>query len=348
VPSAAVCEVAPSSQWEVRTLFLDELQRHGSLQRGTGLGLLPPDRVVQQVRPPKAQRLLVDISGTEDSVLQKEIVESAAPSAPRVLQGAQVRMRITVANPDKSLSLDKRLLHGPQEHCWEVGSGARCELVELAAASMSLGETCVVTCGDPALYVDGGLGIGCASDSPLEYLLQVTDVQPREDPTGPEAILKWAEKQKEAAAMRLKDGMVQLALLKYRLLLKVLAAAPALEPWGAVELQRAWLLLNASKLNVSACLLRLERWEPTCQACTEVLAEEAKNVKARYRRGQALLKLGKLEDAQFDFQVALDVEPRNKEARRQLERCQLLLQKAAEKADFLRNQRGLLEVGKWE
>jgi tetratricopeptide (TPR) repeat protein len=91
---------------------------------------------------------------------------------------------------------------------------------------------------------------------------------------------------------------------------KYMLAAGSLEEHPVVDLPPKLKELHTiCRANLASCYLQLGRWQECEEACNAVLLANPANCKALYRRGQALLALGKYSEAVTDLKVALMTSP---------------------------------------
>ena len=77
-------------------------------------------------------------------------------------------------------------------------------------------------------------------------------------------------------------------------------------------------LQSVLMLNLAACQLKFLQYPNVVKNCTRVLEMEADNVKALYRRGQALVAMNDFDQAREDLTKAKKLEPSNKAIEEQL------------------------------
>lgn len=77
-------------------------------------------------------------------------------------------------------------------------------------------------------------------------------------------------------------------------------------------------LQSVLMLNLAACQLKFQQYPHVVKNCSRVLEMEADNVKALYRRGQALVMMNDYDRAREDLTKAKKLEPANKAVDEQL------------------------------
>ncbi|CAM8978839.1 unnamed protein product [Rhodiola kirilowii] len=83
------------------------------------------------------------------------------------------------------------------------------------------------------------------------------------------------------------------------------------------EKKQAKALKVSCNLNNAACKLKLKEYKQAEKLCTKVLDMESTNVKALYRRVQAYINLGDLDVAEFDIKKALELDPDNRDVKKE-------------------------------
>jgi len=135
-----------------------------------------------------------------------------------------------------------------------------------------------------------------------------------------EAALKTKDKGNEF----FKDGKYKAAIKKYK---KASSYVDYDHSFTDEEKAQAKPVRVTVHLNTAACNLKLKEYRTCIENCDKALKIEDNNVKALFRKGQALSALYDWEDAERVFNKALEIEPQNKEVQRELT---LLKRKMAE------------------
>ncbi|XP_010547132.1 PREDICTED: peptidyl-prolyl cis-trans isomerase FKBP65 [Tarenaya hassleriana] len=86
---------------------------------------------------------------------------------------------------------------------------------------------------------------------------------------------------------------------------------------GEEEKKQAKALKISCNLNNAACKLKQKDYKQVVKLCTKVLEMEGRNVKALYRRAEAYIETADLELAEIDIKKALEIDPDNKEVKRE-------------------------------
>jgi len=142
-----------------------------------------------------------------------------------------------------------------------------------------------------------------------------------------------AKKRKHQGGVCFKDGDIEGAVLRWT---QALAYFESI--WDLIDDQKKEIseIKLPCYLNLAACYLKLKKYEKTRDNCSEALKIETENVKALFRRGQALYYLKDFDEAKKDLLLAGKLEPNNSEVKKILKLVtdQLSAQKEKEKTIY--------------
>ncbi|KAJ6685793.1 PEPTIDYLPROLYL ISOMERASE [Salix purpurea] len=124
--------------------------------------------------------------------------------------------------------------------------------------------------------------------------------------------IKAAETKKEEGNLLFKSGKYLRAGKKYD---KAASYVGEEEVFGDDEQKLVTALRVTCWLNKAACSLKLNDFKGAIKLCSKVLDIEFYNVKALYRRAQALIEAADLVSADMDIKKALEVDPHNREVK---------------------------------
>ncbi|CAE8702193.1 unnamed protein product, partial [Polarella glacialis] len=85
-----------------------------------------------------------------------------------------------------------------------------------------------------------------------------------------------------------------------------------------LHLEGADPLWEGIKNNMALCDVKRQEWGRAVETTTEILNRNPSNTKALYRRGVSRIGQGKLQDAQRDLEMVVELEPENADARQKL------------------------------
>ncbi|KAF8381035.1 fkb-6 [Pristionchus pacificus] len=127
-----------------------------------------------------------------------------------------------------------------------------------------------------------------------------------------------AKEAKDRGTAFLSEGKVKLALIKYKRVEEILEYEKSGDPEEKKERDT---LLLAAFLNIALCYSKLNEQLKCTEFCDKALELSARNVKALYRKGTALLTMNEPEEAQRIFEEILEIEADNKAAQQQILVC---------------------------
>ncbi|CAL2047860.1 CBN-FKB-6 protein [Caenorhabditis brenneri] len=167
-------------------------------------------------------------------------------------------------------------------------------------------------------------------NAPLEFTIFLKEFEkvPATWEMTAEEKLEAASQAKERGTMYLKKGNYKLAYNKYKRAEEVLEYEKSTDPEKIKERDA---ILNGAYLNLSlVCSKQNENLE-CIKWCDKVLETKPDNVKALYRKANALLTMGEVRDAIKLFEKIVNVEPDNKAAAQQIITCKNTIREQNEK-----------------
>mmetsp|Transcript_31506 Transcript_31506/g.57442 ORF Transcript_31506/g.57442 Transcript_31506/m.57442 type:complete len:685 (+) Transcript_31506:72-2126(+) len=137
-------------------------------------------------------------------------------------------------------------------------------------------------------------------------------------------------------------GDWKLAARQYRKGLKVVEDMSKLKPGpNPVQVSEAKELELSLQLNLAMAELKLENWAAATKAATKAVEMDPSNVKALFRRAQAVGKTGGLDEAAADLSQCLKLDPTNAAAKKELSAVRK--RQAAHKASAKKSFSGLFD-----
>jgi len=127
--------------------------------------------------------------------------------------------------------------------------------------------------------------------------------------------LEQAEYSKNRGSDFFKASKYQLALKQYKRVTQFVGPFVASSDTGKDKKNS---ILLAGYLNLALTYLKLNKFQDALTNCNLSLEIESKNVKALFRRGQALVAINEFEKAKSDFEMVMSLDPNNKAAQLEL------------------------------
>jgi FK506-binding protein 4/5 len=221
---------------------------------------------------------------------------------------ANVTVKVSVVGPQGEELVPVR------EDSFELSSGAHCEALESALRKMVTESAATVTVEDVSICQDARLDLR-PTCGPITFHVELLRIEspldPRDMPNAAKII--HCEKLKSRGAAYVKQNEWRRAGDMYAVCCNLLCD---LERWKDDEKMSGESLRTACELNMALCWLKLQLWQDCTEICSEILETEGHNIKALYRRGLALVELKQFRDALRDFNVILELDASNREAKK--------------------------------
>jgi peptidylprolyl isomerase len=224
----------------------------------------------------------VDVSG--DGGVIKEIYKYGEGDLPE--SGRKIKAHYTGTLLDGSKFDSSRDRGDPFE--FTLGQGQVIKAWDLSFASMKVGEEAMITAKPEYAYGSRATGT-IPANSTLKFHVELLSVGPKDKES-------MNDGEKYDAALKLKDegndqfknGSFSRALYKYEEALGMVDdVAGALDEDDAALMEKVKDLVSTCHLNAAMVQIKLEKWSDAVKHCSKVLATDANNVKALFRRGTA-------------------------------------------------------------
>jgi len=217
---------------------------------------------------------------------------------------------------------------------FEVGEGLDVGIprgIEFALEKMKKNEIAQITLKPESGFGRGGcLDKGIGPDATLVYEVKLNSFEKAKESwqLDADAKLEQAKIFKEKGTKHFKDSKYEIASTRYQKVIDFLEHEISLK--GESEAERKN-LLQAGRLNLALCYLKLGKWIEARAVCDKAIEETDAVAKAWFRRGEAQLALNDCEAAKLDFEKSLELEPDNKAAKNKVVICQQKIKKQKEK-----------------
>jgi len=273
-----------------------------------------------------------EVKLTEDGGIVKKVLK--AGEGPRPQPGDQVFAHYTGTLEDGTKfdsSRDRGKLFD-----FTIGQGQVIKGWDVGFASMCAGEHAILTIKSDYGYGDSGSPPKIPGGATLIFDVELASFGPKPkekwDLTMAERLEK-AEEIKAVATEAYKAKDFEKALEEYE---NAVDYATYLDNSTEDEKKTAGALERTLKLNIALVNLMLKDFTGAIKVTSEVLKDEAENVKALFRRGQAHLNLANFAECKADLLAAYKLEPENKAVKVEIGKLKKKMaeHKAKEKATF--------------
>eukprot|EP00668_Euglena_longa_P011866 GGOE01014286.1.p1 GENE.GGOE01014286.1~~GGOE01014286.1.p1 ORF type:complete len:332 (-),score=93.08 GGOE01014286.1:188-1114(-) len=262
----------------------------------------------------------VDLTFARDGALTKRVLQSGSGDC--MAWGAQVETRIEawVVHADG----EERPLSLPETFSIEADKGVLPGIL-IGVQSMQCGETAAFTLGPQFLFEPSSKLPPLPPNARLRATITLLSFANPDTPVEKHITL-WSPFEKLCECQREKEeGNALFKAGDYTEAIKHYHKAKGVLTWTYKYTEAEKARWNheigiPSMLNLAACHLRLQQWQPCIDFCHDVLEIQPANTKALFRRGQAHAGLEEYGQAIKDLQEAADLDPTDSGIQKELAR----------------------------
>lgn len=252
----------------------------------------------------------------------KRVMDSSSLYRPNELSKVTIELKGRLGSSEGHVVLPR------QTHELTVGEADDEATVglERLITTMRVGETndFVINCTAlPCPPLQLAQGVADGSQGPVWYNIRLVHcIRAKESwRMVPHEKLELANHHKVIGNERFKTGKHSAAARRYSKALKYLISISPLHTSDEEKRQAAQLKMTCL-LNMAACQLKLNAFHNACKNCSKVLETHPENLKALYRRGQALMFMNDLDSAKHDLKEAQSLDPNNRAVNDMLKQLQ--------------------------
>lgn len=256
---------------------------------------------------------VIDLSG--DGGVLKKILVQAPEDAGIPEQGNEIRAHYVGTLEDGSIFDSSRDRN--KEFTFVLGRGNVIKGWDVGFASMKQGEKAILTCTAPYAYGESGSPPKIPANATLKFEVELLGFHEKEKEKWEMSVDQRLEKAREIktkATAEFKTKNFEEALRLYE---SGIEFSDGLYKPSEEDLVQSKILLSTLRLNVAMCHLKNSNWSQAVTSCSTVLETEPRSVKALYRRATAYIHLENLMDAKKDLKLAIEIDPQNREVRRE-------------------------------
>lgn len=267
-----------------------------------------------------------DITG-DGSVLKKILVEGSGYETPD--ECTKVKAKLTARLEDGTVFENKTSDEDLVE--WTIDNDEVVPGLDLALRKMKKSETALITIKPEQAFGSVAVEKSLATvpaNSTVVYEVELVSFDAEKSTYAMSAAekLESAEAKKADGNALFKIGKLSKALKRYT---KGISALDSDHDFSTEQKTQAKTLKIALQVNQAAVNLKLKDYTAVKECCSKALELESQNIKALFRRAQAFVALGDIDDAEKDLKKIIEIDPQNRDARAEFKKV-----KAAQKEAF--------------